>query len=34
MRRWYRQWYASDVPTWPGLGMARWYQQWFGTANL
>ena len=21
MRRWYRQWYASDVPTWPGLGM-------------
>jgi len=33
MRRWYRQWYASDVPTWPGLGMARWYQQWFGTAN-
>jgi uncharacterized protein (DUF305 family) len=27
MRRWYRQWYSSDVPTWPGLGMARWYQQ-------
>jgi uncharacterized protein (DUF305 family) len=21
MRRWYRQWYASDVPTWPGQGM-------------
>jgi len=21
MRRWYRLWYASDVPTWPGLGM-------------
>jgi len=21
IRRWYRQWYASDVPTWPGLGM-------------
>jgi uncharacterized protein (DUF305 family) len=21
MRRWYRQWYGSDVPTWPGLGM-------------
>lgn len=22
MRRWYRQWYGSDVPTWPGQGMA------------
>ncbi len=21
MRSWFRQWYASDVPTWPGLGM-------------
>jgi uncharacterized protein (DUF305 family) len=21
MRRWYRQWYGSDVPTWPGQGM-------------
>ncbi len=21
MRRWYRQWYGSDVPPWPGQGM-------------
>ena len=21
MRRWYRQWYGKDVPTWPGQGM-------------
>ena len=23
MRRWYRQWYGSDVPTWPGQGMGK-----------
>jgi uncharacterized protein (DUF305 family) len=31
MRRWYRQGYASDVPTWPGLGMGMgvaWEWEW------
>ena len=23
MRRWYRQWYGSDVPTWPGPGWGQ-----------